>query len=265
MATLRVFRRRGGPEDINLLISSTMPPYASESLGKESHDLFLNIMPRSVDGAIIVGAGPSGMATAACLKEKGVPSIVLEKAECIGSLWKHKTYDRLHLHIPKEFCELPLMPFPASYPTYPNRQQFLDYLEEYARHFDIQPHFNESVQSAHYDESSQLWRVNTQTTGKSSCNKIEEYTARWLIVASGENAEIVTPKLPGMKDYQGDLLHSSKYKNGSEYVGKKVLVVGCGNSGMEIALDLANFSAKPSLVVRGPVRHYLPIRNSLRF
>ncbi|KAL2609068.1 hypothetical protein R1flu_027641 [Riccia fluitans] len=231
--------------------------YSCESRGKEAHDLYLNRMPMWVDGAIIVGAGPSGMATAACLKEKGVPSVLIEKAECIGSLWKHRTYDRLHLHIPKEFCELPLMPFPASYPTYPNRQQFLDYLESYARHFDIQPHFNESVQSAHYDTDAEIWRVTTVTCGRSSSNRVEEYTARWLIVASGENAEIVMPKLPGMKDYHGDLMHSSMYKNGSEYVGKKVLVVGCGNSGMEIALDLANFNAKPSLVVRGPV-HVLP-------
>ncbi|KAG6545579.1 hypothetical protein Mapa_012929 [Marchantia paleacea] len=215
-------------------------------------------MSRPVEGAIIVGAGPSGLAAAACLREKGVPSTLLEKADCIGSLWKERTYDRLHLHTPKEICQLPLMPMPASYPTYPTKKQFVDYLEEYVRRFDIHPLYNTNVDSAHYDGSSKIWRVHTQ--GFSSRNVIEkvEYAARWLIVASGENAEILMPKLPGMTMYNGSILHSSNYKNGSEYVDKKVLVVGCGNSGMEIALDLANFNAKPSLVVRGPVRNFAP-------
>ncbi|CAM6090828.1 unnamed protein product [Calypogeia fissa] len=235
-----------------------MPPYSSESWGKEVHDLYLQKMsPIWIEGAIIVGAGPSGMAAAACLQAQGVPSILIEKADCIGSLWKHRTYDRLHLHIPKQFCELPHMPFPDSYPTYPNREQFMAYLEDYAKRFNIEPHFNESVQHASYDERCAIWRVKTVTTGKSSLFSTEEYASRWLIVASGENAEIVMPKLPGMKQYEGDLLHSSQYKNGAEYAGRDVLVVGCGNSGMEIALDLANYNAKPSLVVRGPV-HVLP-------
>lgn len=232
-----------------------MPPHSSEALDKELEDCYLGKLPVWIDGAIIVGAGPSGMAAAACLKAKKVPSMILEKADCIGSLWKHKTYDRVHLHIPKQFCELPLMPFPDWYPTYPSRQQFLDYLEDYAERFSIKPHFNEGVQSARYDESCGVWRVNTvKMIGKASQRCIRmHYTARWLIVASGENAEIVTPPLPGMKAFQGDLLHSSLYKNGADYEGRKVLVVGCGNSGMEIALDLANHNAKPSLVVRGPV------------
>nr|AKJ88115.1 YUCCA1 [Marchantia polymorpha] len=214
-------------------------------------------MSRPVEGAIIVGAGTSGLAAAACLRERGVPITLLEKSGCIGSLWKERTYDRLHLHTPKEFCQLPLMPLPASYPTYPNKKQFLDYLQEYVKRFDIKPIYNTNVDRAQYDENSKVWRVQTQ--GFSSSNGIEkaEYTARWLIVASGENAEIVMPKLQGMKTYSGSILHSRNYKNGSEYVDKKVLVVGCGNSGMEIALDLANFTAKPSIVVRDSV-HVLP-------
>ncbi|CAM6113931.1 unnamed protein product [Calypogeia fissa] len=233
-----------------------MPPHSSpESWAKEQndHSKLSKLSPIRIDGPIIVGAGPSGMAAAACLQAQGVPSILLERAECIGSLWKHKTYDRLHLHIPKQFCELPYMRFPDSYPTYPSRQQFLDYLEGYAKHFDIKPHFNESVQTASYDEGRAVWRVRTVTTGKSSLYITEEYASRWLIIASGENAEVLVPKLSGMEQYEGKLLHSSLYKNGAEYAGRDVLVVGCGNSGMEIALDLANYNAKPSLVVRGPV------------
>ena len=76
---------------------------------------------------------------------------------------------------------------------------------------------------------------------------------RWLVVATGENAEAVLPDIPGLKDFKGSCVHSSQYKNGSSYKGKKVLVIGSGNSGMEIALDLANNGADTSIVVRSPV------------
>lgn len=70
------------------------------------------------DGAIIVGAGSSGLATAACLQEEEIPCVILEKAVCIASLWQQRTYDRLKLHFPKRFCELPRMPFPEEFPTW---------------------------------------------------------------------------------------------------------------------------------------------------
>ncbi|EHA8588480.1 hypothetical protein COCNU_scaffold005435G000010 [Cocos nucifera] len=115
-----------------------------------------------VPGPIIVGAKPSRLVVAACLKEKGVPSLILERANCIASLWQLKTYDRLHL--PMQFCELPLMPFPKWFPTYPTKQQFITYLEDYASRFDIRPAFNETVVSAEYDAVLGFWSVRTEAT-----------------------------------------------------------------------------------------------------
>lgn len=116
-----------------------------------------------VTGPIIVGAGPSGLAVAACLREQGVPFVVLERADCIASLWQRRTYDRLKLHLPKQFCgQLPHMPFPDDYPEYPTRRHFVDYLERYAAEFKIEPELGTTVLSARYDEtSSGLWRVVT--------------------------------------------------------------------------------------------------------
>ncbi|KAL9338889.1 hypothetical protein Peur_067904 [Populus x canadensis] len=226
--------------------------------GKHAHDpLFEKIMNKPsrvfVPGPVIVGAGPSGLAVAACLKEKGVLSMVVERSSCIASLWQLKTYDRLRLHLPKQFCELPLMRFPSEFPTYPTKQQFLHYLESYAQKFEIGPRFNETVSQAEYDKVNGFWRV--KTVGK----KLEEteYVCRWLVVATGENAEAVVPEIDGMGEFGGDIKHTSYYKSGKEFTGKKVLVVGCGNSGMEVCLDLCDFSAKPSLVVRDTV-HVLP-------
>ncbi|KAJ8526563.1 hypothetical protein K7X08_029040 [Anisodus acutangulus] len=205
-----------------------------------------------VNGPVIVGAGPSGLAAAACLKQKGVPSLVLERSNCIASLWQLKTYDRLHLHLPKQFCELPLMSFPDDFPTYPTKQQFIKYLELYSMTFDIRPVFNQTVVCANYDQNLGLWRVRTETTGMAT-----EYVTRWLIVATGENAEAVVPGIEGMEEFGGSIMHTSLYKSGEIFRGKKVLVVGCGNSGMEVCLDLCNHDANPSLVVRNTV-HVLP-------
>ncbi|GMY36019.1 Indole-3-pyruvate monooxygenase YUCCA2 [Fagus crenata] len=236
--------------------------YLKELEGKRLHDpLDLKMMankPRCIfvpaDVAIIVGAGPSGLAAAACLQQRNVESIVLEKTDCIASTWKNKTYDRLRLHLPKKFCELPLMSFPKKFPTYPTKEQFLDYLQSYADHFGIKPEFNEAVESAEFDQRIGVWRVKTTGLKKEDT---KEYLCRWLIVATGENAVEVMPEFEGMKEFGGPVVHTSKYRSGEMFRGKSVLVVGCGNSGMEVCLDLCNFNARPSIVVRDSV-HVLP-------
>ncbi|CAL9780769.1 unnamed protein product [Musa acuminata subsp. burmannicoides] len=212
-----------------------------------------------VNGPIIVGAGPSGLAVAACLKEHGVPSVILERSDCIASLWQKRTYDRLKLHLPKQFCQLPRFPFPEHYPEYPTKQQFIDYLESYAKHLEISPRFNQSVQLARYDETCGLWRVRTTGTGTAAGSRSQEveYIGRWLVVATGENAESVVPELDGLREFGGDVMHVCDYKSGEAYRGKRVLVVGCGNSGMEVCLDLCDYDAFPAMVVRDSV-HVLP-------
>ncbi|KAJ4840830.1 putative indole-3-pyruvate monooxygenase YUCCA3 [Turnera subulata] len=214
------------------------------------HEMIMNLGSKCIwiPGPVIIGAGPSGLAVAACLKERGVPFLILEKESCVGSLWKLKTYDRLQLHLPKKFCELPYMPFPPEFPEYPTKEQFISYLEAYAKHFSIKPKFRQVVGSASYDSSLGFWRVKSN-----EC----EYMCRWLIVATGENAEPVLPDIPGISDFKGRVLHGSKYRDGAEFKGNKVLVVGCGNSGMEISLDLCNNCARVSLVVRDKL-HILP-------
>ncbi|KAF7818492.1 putative indole-3-pyruvate monooxygenase YUCCA5 [Senna tora] len=209
-----------------------------------------------VNGPVIVGAGPSGLASAACLRDQGVPFMVLERADCIASLWQKRTYDRLKLHLPKQFCQLPNLPFPQHFPEYPSKRQFIDYLESYAKHFEINPRFNECVQSARYDETSGLWRVKTISSSGSTRSEME-YICRWLVVATGENAECVMPEIEGLAEFKGEIIHASDYKSGENFRGKKVLVVGCGNSGMELSLDLCNHNASPSMVVRSSV-HVLP-------
>lgn len=236
--------------------------FSREIEGKQLHDpLYANWrMSRrfgdcvQVSGPIIVGAGPSGLAVAACLNQRGIRSIILEKSDCIASLWQRKTYGRLRLHLPKQFCELPMMGFPRASPTYPDKREFVKYLEDYAKRFGIRPQFNETVEAAEYDGEIGQWRV--RSMGPKEGEKTE-YVCQWLVVATGENAEPVVPEIEGMEGFGGPIKHTSMYSSGEEFRGKRVLVVGCGNSGMEVCLDLCNHNAMPSLVVRDTV-HVLP-------
>nr|GMD15564.1 probable indole-3-pyruvate monooxygenase YUCCA5 [Ipomoea batatas] len=174
------------------------------SFSSENQDLFARRCVW-VNGPVIVGAGPSGLAVGACLKEQGVPFVILERADCIASLWQNRTYDRLKLHLPKQFCQLPKFPFPDHYPEYPDKKQFVRYLESYAENFDLKPQFNECVMSAKFDEACKVWRVKTTAAA-----------------AGGE------------EDFDGEVIHACDYKSGEKFRGRKVLVVGCGNSGMEV-------------------------------
>ncbi|KAK2630845.1 hypothetical protein QOZ80_UnG0722520 [Eleusine coracana subsp. coracana] len=216
-----------------------------------------------VNGPIVVGAGPAGLSVAACLKARGVPSVVLDRADCVASLWQRRTYDRLRLHLPRHFCELPGMPFPDDYPEYPTKRQFVDYLEAYAAQSGVEPRFNQAVTSARYDKAAGLWRVcaedvsATSTASAGDEDVVTEYIGRWLVVATGENAERIVPDFEGMDEFAGPVSHVSEYKSGEAYRGKRVLVVGCGNSGMEVCLDLCDHNALPAMVVRDSV-HVLP-------
>uniref|UniRef100_A0ACD5VJV5 Uncharacterized protein n=1 Tax=Avena sativa TaxID=4498 RepID=A0ACD5VJV5_AVESA len=141
------------------------------------------------------------------------------------------------------------------YPVYPSKKEFVAYLEKYAARFGIRPAYNHTVVCAEYDEKRLLWRVRTQATGR--MGEEVEYMSQWLVVATGENAEVVQPEIDGLKEFKGTVMHTSAYKTGRMFAGKRVLVVGCGNSGMEVCLDLCNNNAQPHIVVRDTV-HILP-------
>ncbi|KAK1276139.1 putative indole-3-pyruvate monooxygenase YUCCA10 [Acorus gramineus] len=196
---------------------------------------------------VIVGGGPSGLATSACLNLLSIPNVILERENCYNSLWKKRSYDRLKLHLAKEFCNLPHFPHPKSSPTYIPKDAFIKYVDDYVSHFNLNPLCCKYVESASYDEETKTWRVMSKDT---NTGEVDEYIAKFLVVAIGENAEGYIPDVPGLESFHGSVLHSSQYKSGSKYKGDAALVVGCGNSGMEIAFDLANYGAKTSISVR---------------
>jgi indole-3-pyruvate monooxygenase len=190
---------------------------------------------------VIIGAGPSGLAVGGCLRHEGIPFVMLDRAPDVGSSWRQH-YDRLHLHTTKQFSALPYRPFPPGTPLYPSRQQMVDYLTSYAAHFQIEPRFNQNVKSVRRVEAG--WEIKTANT---------TYQSQQVVLATGTNCVPYVPTWPGQTQYSGQLLHTANYKNGERFRGQRVLVVGFGNSGTEIAIDLWEHGAQPILAVRGSV------------
>jgi len=190
---------------------------------------------------VIVGAGPAGLACAATLSQHRLRSVILEKADTVGSVWR-RHYERLHLHTDRGHSALPGLPMPRNYPRYPSRAQVVAYLESYAAQFDLSPVFHSKVERVRHEGGR--WRIGTATAS---------YSAPVVVIATGWADFPHAPRWPGQHDYRGQVIHSSAYRNPAPYAGKRVLVVGFGNSGGEIALDLAEAKVEVTLAVRGPV------------
>lgn len=190
---------------------------------------------------IIIGAGAAGLACAVCLTRAGISHVVLEKDAAIGSVWRNR-YDRLHLHTTKTNSQLPFCQLPRDYPKYVSKDDFAKYLEKYAATFAVRPRFNQKVVKAFRRDN--VWSV---------CTETETFSAHHLIIATGFAGKPRPCTWKGLENFQGTFLHSADYRSGKEFAGKKVLVVGFGNSACEIALCLYEHHAKPALSVRNCV------------
>ena len=197
--------------------------------------------PLTETDTVIVGASVAGLAVAACLSRARVPYVLLEQHREVASSWRNH-YDRLHLHTSKGLSHLPYLRFPRSVPRYPSRDQVIRYLEEYARRFALAPRFGERVVSVSSDGDGWL------TRGEGASLR-----SRNVVVATGYAQVPHRPAWAGLDSFAGPVLHSSEYRNGKAWSGRRVLVVGLGNSGGEIAIDLAEHGARPSVAVRNAV------------
>lgn len=191
---------------------------------------------------LIVGAGPAGLAAAAWLTKLGLPYQIWESSDQLAHRWRNH-YQRLHLHTVKEFSHLPFKPFPDHYPTFVSREQMVEYCENYACTFDIRPEFGKKL--VLIERENEAWRV-TEESG-------EKVLVHNLIVATGLNSKPVMPDWPGLDDFKGEVIHSRDYREPAPFKGKHCLVVGMGNTGAEIALDLAENEVETAVSVRSPL------------
>lgn len=190
---------------------------------------------------IVVGAGPAGIASALALKDAGLAPLVLDRADQVASTWRSR-YDALRLNTWRRFSHLPRRPFPKGTPTFPTRDQFVEHVERHAGEDGIDLRLGTRVERI--ERSDGEWLLRTSAG---------ELRAPQLIIALGHEQDPLIPDWPGRNDFEGTLIHSSQYRNPRPFEGQRVLVVGPGSSGMEIAHELAeNGAAKVWLSVRTP-------------
>lgn len=187
---------------------------------------------------IVIGAGPAGLATSWALGERGVDHVVLERGSAVGEAWRG-LYDSLRLHTGKHMSALPGLPFPAATPLFPSRSDFVGYLERYAETFRLPVETGCAV--ARVEPAGDAWRVRAARG---------ELKARAVVVATGILSNPYQPAIPGSDRFGGRLLHSVAYRRPEPFRGRRVLVVGAGNSAGEIAPELAGAGAEVTLSVR---------------
>ncbi|EWT02444.1 monooxygenase [Intrasporangium oryzae NRRL B-24470] len=184
--------------------------------------------------ALVVGGGPAGLAVAATLGQRGLHALVLERGDHVGSSWR-RHYDRLHLHTPRELSGLPGLPIPKEMGRWVARDDVVRYLELYAAHHDLDIRFGSEVVRLDRSADGHGWVV-TLAGG-------ETLTAPYAVVATGFNHTPREPNVPGLQDYSGRIVLARDYRTGADFAGNDVLVVGTGNTGTEIAVDLSEQGA----------------------
>lgn len=186
---------------------------------------------------VVIGAGPAGLATSQQLSARGIEHIVLERGD-VGQSWAN-TYESLTLHTGKHMSSLPGMRFGRNVPLFVPRDRFLDYLGEYRQRFAVPVETHCNVTRMTRDGAS--WLLET-TRG--------EIRAAAVVVATGIMANPRIPHIPGRERFRGTIRHSVTYRRPAEMSGKRVLVIGAGNSAAEIATELARAGVDTTIAIR---------------
>ncbi len=213
----------------------------------------------SDDAVCIVGAGFSGLAVARALRQRNVPFRCIDRAAALGGVWRYPDADQplpgpayrsLHLNTSRHVTEFTGFPMPSTYPRYPRHDQVMDYLDQFVEHYDLRRdmEFNTEITAVRRRRDS-TWEVTSHDHGSGA---IRHRRFRQVVVASGHHWE---PKLPdppirGSQTFPGECLHTRDYSGPSAFAGKRVVVVGLGNSACDIAVELSHVADTTILATR---------------
>ena len=187
---------------------------------------------------VIIGAGPAGLASSYHLTRRGIRHVVLERGR-VGDTWAN-LYDSLRLHTGRHLSALPGLRFPRGTPMFVTRAEFVEYLRRYTTRFSLPISEASPVSSAWREDGR--WLILTSSGRRFESNV--------LIVATGIVSSPRIPSLAGEQRFRGEILHSVAYRSPERFRGMRVLVVGVGNSGAEIASELGRNGVDVSISVR---------------
>jgi cation diffusion facilitator CzcD-associated flavoprotein CzcO len=177
--------------------------------------------PAIFDGAIVIGAGAAGLAVAHALIEAGIATEIFEREGRLAEPW-HRRHDNLHLNTHRDLSTLPGVSFPAGTPAFPHRSAVIRHFNDFASAHRLPIAFGIVVEEVEF--RGDHWLVRTSTG---------QCAARHVVIATGRDRHPFIPDWKGMKGFSGSIVHSADFGRASNYAGKKVLVVGAGNSGFD--------------------------------
>ena len=198
---------------------------------------------------LVVGGGHNGITTATRLRMLGVDALVVDQLPRIGDVWRNR-YGSLALHNEIALNHLPYMPYPENWPTYLTKDMLGDWLEAYARVMDVNVWSGTKFLGAKWDAQSQAWVAQVRRDDGSQ----RALRPRHIVMANGGVVgQPHYPDFPGLQDFKGELIHSHDYTTGAPWRGKRVLVLGVGNTAHDVAQDLHGHGATVSMIQRGSI------------
>ena len=196
---------------------------------------------------LVVGGGHAGLSMAACLRHLNVDTLIVDREARIGDNWRTR-YHALTLHNQVQVNHLPYLPFPASWPTYIPKDKLANWFEAYVESLELNFWTRTEFTGGLYDDASGRWSVTLRLADGSS----RTMRPRHVVMATGVSGIPHVPEIPILKNYGGQVMHSSQYRDAAPWQGRDVMVIGTGTSGHDIAQDLQSNGARVTLVQRSP-------------
>lgn len=216
-----------------------------------------NFMTDSLQDVAIIGGGPAGLSVARALSKLNIPFMLYEKHSDVGGLWDMKNegspiYESAHFISSKTTSGNVGFPMSEHYPDYPSYKQILSYIRSYASFLNLGNHLKLNTKVIDVVRENNRWQVTSETGGEQVTKEFG-----YIVCASGTNWFPNIPSIKGQESFSGEIIHSVDYKSSESLKGKSVVIVGAGNSAVDIACDAA-IAAKQCYISMRRGYHFIP-------